>query len=76
MGKKDSLKADVNLFIGIIIALLSALFAIFGYAIINVESLTNKQITLGAVALALLCIVAMFAIVKYRKIRKKLEELE
>lgn len=44
MSAKEQVKFDLDFLKGLIFACLGAIFGIVGYAIINIETLTRKQI--------------------------------
>lgn len=79
MSKRDSIeviKAHIDTLRALIITLISAIFAVFGYAIINLSRLTSFQITLGSVALTALCVFLAVTTLAYLREIKKLEELK
>ena len=72
MDKKEQAKSDIETLRSILAIVLTALFAVFGYGIVNVESLSKKQIYLGFGAALFLGIVFIALIKMYLNTRKKL----
>lgn len=76
MSKKDMIKEDISTYRAIILLILSSIFAIIGYAIINIEKLTTNQTTIGIIV-SFLLLVGLFIMLKiYLKARKILKDLE
>ncbi|WP_286005881.1 hypothetical protein [Campylobacter avium] len=70
------IKEDIATYRAIILLILSSIFAIIGYAIINIEKLTTNQTTIGIIV-SFLLLVGLFIILKiYLKARKILKDLE
>ena len=74
MSKKEQVKSDIELLRNFLILVVTAIFGIIGYAIINIEILTLKQLFLGALALLILYVMLVFMTLKYFKARKELKE--
>lgn len=70
------IKEDIATYRAIILLILSSIFAIIGYAIINIEKLTTNQTTIGIIV-SFLLLVGLFIMLKiYLKARKILKDLE
>lgn len=70
------IKEDISTYRAIILLILSSIFAIIGYAIINIEKLTTNQTTIGIIV-SFLLLVGLFIMLKiYLKARKILKDLE
>lgn len=70
------IKEDIATYRAMILLILSSIFAIIGYAIINIEKLTTNQTTIGIIV-SFLLLVGLFIILKiYLKARKILKDLE
>lgn len=69
------IKEDIATYRAMILLILSSIFAIIGYAIINIEKLTTNQ-TIGIIV-SFLLLVGLFIMLKiYLKARKILKDLE
>lgn len=70
------IKEDIATYSAMILLILSSIFAIIGYAIINIEKLTTNQTTIGIIV-SFLLLVGLFIMLKiYLKARKILKDLE
>ena len=70
------IKEDIATYRAVILLILSSIFAIIGYAIINIEKLTTNQTTIGIIV-SFLLLVGLFIMLKiYLKARKILKDLE
>ncbi|ASQ30542.1 hypothetical protein CAV_0880 [Campylobacter avium LMG 24591] len=70
------IKEDIATYRAMILLILSSIFAIIGYAIINIEKLTTNQTTIGIIV-SFLLLVGLFIMLKiYLKARKILKDLE
>lgn len=70
------IKEDISTYRAMILLILSSIFAIIGYAIINIEKLTTNQTTIGIIV-SFLLLVGLFIMLKiYLKARKILKDLE
>lgn len=75
MSKKDRVKTMLDFLKAVIIALLTALFGVFGYAIINYESLDLvRSIGVGVAVVCLVVFLALCLILFFKEL-DKLEEL-
>ncbi|ETD27317.1 hypothetical protein [Helicobacter canis] len=75
MSKKDRVKTMLDFLKAVIIALLSALFGVFGYAIINYESLDLvRGLGVGVAVLCLMVFLGVCLILFFKEL-DKLEEL-
>lgn len=57
------IKEDISTYRAIILLILSSIFAIIGYAIINIEKLTTNQTTIGIIV-SFLLLVGLFIMLK------------
>lgn len=72
MDKKEQAKSDIETLRSILVVVLTAIFAVVGYGIINIETLSNKQIYLGIGAILLLVVSLTILVKFYLETRKKL----
>jgi uncharacterized BrkB/YihY/UPF0761 family membrane protein len=76
MSMKEQVKYDLDILKGFLFACVTAIFGVVSYAVMNIETLTRKQIILGSVV-ALVLAIALAIVFRGLKInRKKLRELE
>lgn len=76
MSLKERVKFDLDILKSVLLIVITALCAVFGYAITNIEILTKKQIAFGSMA-SFVLVIALALIIKALVInRKKLEEFE
>lgn len=76
MSMKEQVKYDLDILKGFLFACIGGIFGIVSYAVMNVETLTRKQIVLGSV-LTLVLAIALAIVFRGLSInRKKLRELE
>lgn len=75
MSKKEQVKFDLDILKGLLFACIGAIFGVIGYAIINIENLTIKQIILGLIV-TLILVIALIIIFKVLAVkRKRLKDL-
>lgn len=67
MSKKEKIKESIGTARAYQIAFLTAIFGVFGYAIINIDDLSTKQMLYGVGALAFLLVGFAFAAKRYLK---------
>ena len=72
MDKKEQAKSDIETLRSILVIFLTAIFAVFGYGIINVDALSKKQVFLGTGAALFLGVSLVVLIKLYAQTRKKL----
>lgn len=76
MSLKERVKFDLDILKSVLLIVITALCAVFGYAITNIEILTKKQIAFGSMA-SFVLVIALALIIKALVInRRKLEEFE
>lgn len=73
MSKKENIKSHIDTLRAVMLTLITAIFGICGYAIINIDNLTIKQMISGAVALVIV-LIAFFGIISAYLVKSK--ELE
>lgn len=76
VGKKDSVKEDIATYRAGIMLLLTSIFGVFGYAIINLNELALSQMLLGICVCFILLIGLVVVVKKYLQSIKILEEME
>lgn len=73
MSKKESIQADIDTLRSFLLAFLTAIFAVCGYAMINIERLSILQTISGVIAL--ICLIIGFVwIFRQYQIKKKILE--
>ncbi len=76
MSLKERVKFDLDILKSVLLIVITALCAVFGYAITNIEILTKKQIAFGSMA-SFVLVIALALIIKALVVnRRKLEEFE
>ncbi|WP_143428787.1 hypothetical protein [Helicobacter sp. 11S02596-1] len=73
MSRKEKIKLTIDLFKAIILALLTGLFGIFGYAVIHYKSIDTIQLIAIILGVGII-VLAFYLIVRY--IIRQLDELE
>ncbi len=73
MSKKEKVKVTIDFIKGAVFALLTALFGIFAFVVVNIESINKFQIIACVVGVVL---IAIFFWILLRKLAKNLNELE
>lgn len=76
MSKKDSVKSSINIFTAIMVVLLTALFAVIGYAFVNYETLSSTKWYAIVVALIVLAVLFYLCVLYIKKDLKRLEKMK
>ena len=72
MGKKEQAQRDNEVAVKFLVIIVTAIIAIVGFAIANIETLSTRQIYLGTSATACLVVLLIIAARVYWATRKKL----
>ena len=68
MSEKEAIKTHITTIQALIIALLSAIFAVFGYVIVNIDNdFSRLKIIFGSIAFALLALGLVVFVFAYLK---------
>lgn len=76
MSKKDSVKEDVSTYRTLAMFVLALLSAAFGFGYTNISKMSNYEIIFGFFVIIVLFVSLYFCVLKYRKAKKDLENLE
>lgn len=76
MSQKEQVKATIDILKAVILALMTALFGIFGYIVVHLYSLKFMQIIMIVGGIAILAIFFYLAIKYLKKLLDKLGEME
>ena len=76
MSVKEQVKFDLDILKGLLFACIGAIFGIGSYGIINIETLSRKQVILGSAVSIIIAIILAFVLKALAVNRKKLRELE
>ena len=72
MGKKEQAQRDNEVAVKFLVIIVTAIIAIVGFAIANIETLSTRQIYLGTGATACLVVLLIIAARVYWATRKRL----
>lgn len=76
MSRKESINSSIDMLKKLIMAIMTALFGIFSYIVINIETITTLQ-TIGILVGVLGLLISGGIFVKFLlKLHKELEEIE
>lgn len=75
MSKEENIKSHIDTLRAVMLTLITAIFGICAYAIINIDNLTIKQMISGAVALVIVLIAFFGIIFAYLVKSKELEKM-
>ena len=77
MSKKEVIKTHITTIQALIIAFLSAIFAVFGYVIIHIDDEISKlKIIFGSIAFALLILGLILLVFAYFKLIKNIKDIQ
>lgn len=77
MSEKEAIKTHITTIQALIIALLSAIFAVFGYVIVNIDNdFSRLKIIFGSIAFALLALGLVVFVFAYFKLIKNIKDIQ
>lgn len=76
MSKKERIKENIATFRAGIMLLITSLFGVFGYAVINIDTLDTIRMLIGTMICVILVVGLVIVIKLYLKLVDELEKLE
>ncbi|TQR33806.1 hypothetical protein DMB92_02675 [Campylobacter sp. MIT 99-7217] len=76
MSKKERIKLEIDILKALILAFLTAIFGIFGYSVINYQSIDLVKAVAIMLGIMVLCILLYICAKKVLKNLKDIEELQ
>ena len=76
MSKKERVKTDLDILKNLLSIVITAIFGLFGYVLVNYSNLDKAQIIIGSVISVILYFALIVLVLQYLKNRRNLEEMK